>query len=211
LAIGLFPSNAAAISAGTLTCPQGGLNNTYTVTPAIDCVYHDGDTGGAQNLGDGQDGFLTNHGLTQNNAPFDGPTTDGPQFSRTWSIVCDSGNPGSCPGLNITNLTGNTANFQVTNSAFGLYALGVKDGSTPFWAVFLLDPNQLSGTVSMTGGSFSHFVLYGHGTPGCGDCSPGTQGFNPVPEPASLVLLSSGLAFAARKLRKRRADAAATV
>jgi len=206
LAIGLFPSSAAAITSGSVTCPAtlvAGQTNQYTVNPAIDCVFDNGTKSDNIGQGGGNDGFL-NGGGTNIATPYDSVLTAGSTFGRTWDVV--SG------GLLLTNVTNTFANFQVTDTTYGLYALGVKDGSAPFWAVFLLDPNKLSGTVSMTGGSFSHFVLYGFGTPtNCPDCGITPVDVNAVPEPASLVLLSSGLAFAARKLRKRRSNAAATV
>jgi hypothetical protein len=109
-------------------------------------------------------------------------------------------------GLNLTNIdntsTTRTTGYSVTNVAYANYAIGIKDGSEPFWAVFLLDSTK-SGVLSMTGGGFSHFVLYAAGF------NSTNQNLDPVPEPASLLLLGSGLAFAGKRLRNRRASQAA--
>jgi hypothetical protein len=80
-------------------------------------------------------------------------------------------------------------------------ALKVGTNLTPDWAVFTLPPSLFTGdsltgsfgVTPTTGGGFSHAVLYGKGQ--------NTE----VPEPASMLLLGTGLlgvGFLARKRRK---------
>jgi hypothetical protein len=60
------------------------------------------------------------------------------------------------------------------------------------------DLNRLSGS----GGGLSNFNLWGSGTP---DRTTTTTDLAAVPEPASLLLLGTGLVFGATRLRKARA------
>jgi len=190
-AVALFASamfSASAALALPVTCPNpltGTQDNTYTVDPATDCVWGDG------NIGTGNpanDDFLTGGGT--NDAAY-GNT--GPLFGMTWELVGANSNPGDpITGITFSSLTGTSAGWTITDSQYGFYALGVKDGSEPQWAVFLLDGS--AGGVEMSGGSFSHFVLYGSGT-------------GRVPEPASIMLLALGLIIGRFAVMRRKAIA----
>lgn len=167
---------STSASATAITCPDPmGPDDTrsYTVDPALSCVYGDGNINGNTN-----DEFLD---LTQ-------------PFGLDWTLVGTNSTPGGAiSGVTITlDLInpGQSATWTITDTSYSNYALGVKDGGTPKWAVFLLDGS--SGTVSMTGGSFSHFGLYGSGTPN-----------NRVPEPNVLGLLGLGL-LATGFVRRRK-------
>lgn len=186
--------SVSTVSAAPVTCPNpltGTQDNTYTVDPAIDCVW------GTGNIGQGNpanDAFLTGTGT--NDAAYG---NSGPTFGKTWTLVGANSTPtGSITGITFSNVTGTTADWTITDSAYGFYALGVKDGEEPPWAVFLIDGSTgTSGTVSMIGGSFSHFALYGSGTP------DGNGGGSLLPEPATLGLLGVGM-LALGALRRRK-------
>lgn len=195
--------SASAASAAAITCPNPQLqypqnngkvklSNTYTVTPAIDCVW------GPDNLGNGHDEFIA--GVGTNDAAY-GNT--GATFGLSWTLIGSTGGVSSSDltkisGLTFSGVTSKFGNWSIdptvaSLSNYNTFALGVKDGSDPKWAVFLLDSSQLSGTVSMWGGSFSHFTLYGANVPS----------LTTVPEPGSLLLLGSGLVVLARRARRK--------
>jgi hypothetical protein len=177
--------SAGAVSAAPVTCPNpltGTQNNTYTVDPATDCVWGDGVIGTGNPL---NDDFLQGEGT--NDAAYG---DSGPTFGLSWTLVGANSNPGDpITGITFTNLTGTSADWAITDSQYANYALGVKDGAEPQWSVFLVD--GLSGIISMTGGSFSHFVLYGSGT-------------RQVPEPATIMLLGFGLLVGFAVMRRRK-------
>lgn len=206
------------VDAASLTCPetlQAGQNNTYTISNAgatrpVDCVWGSATSGPNANIGQGSgDGFLAGTGVNDiGNTLF--PATEAPtneeRFNLAWTEIGDTsgwsnGPTSSVTGLSFSNSTNTSTNFAINGAllpGYTAFALGIKDGSNPFWAVFLLRNLQggLSGVASMTGGGFSHFVLYGT----TGDFPEPRD--VPVPEPASMVLL--GLGFLGAGLARRR-------
>ena len=102
--------------------------------------------------------------------------------------------------LVVTSGTGTSGSYSFAGVAGVDYALGIKDGSDPKWAVFDLPLNDFAGLWTIVGGSLSHMVLYER--PGTGSST--SNGQTIVPEPASLLLLGGGLGVAALRARKRK-------
>ena len=197
-----FPDSAVAV-----TCPVASdVGNVYTVTgtattTATQCVYEsgNGNLNGAQN-----DDFL--------NGPNDNGTA--PYFGGGWTSFCstnskDPNDPdNTCTPDYAFTWDDTTWSFQGVVGTE--YALGLKAGGDPMWSVFLLantdltNPVSYSGTWSVfkngqpNGDALSHWVIYDR-------LGGGDDGQTPVPEPASLVMLGSGLLVAARQLRRRSA------
>jgi hypothetical protein len=123
-------------------------------------------------------------------------------------VFLDKENEGGNPEegwLDITGINSTSGTFTISGDAWDAYSsliIAFKSGAgqlDPDWAAFLLTPEVLSGTWSITGSqSLSHANLYG--------ANPNSPPPPPpvVPEPASMLLLGTGLLAMARSRRLRR-------
>lgn len=194
---------------------EGKLTNDsqdrqYQTTSAIDCVWGGGNIG----QGGGNDDFLLGNGT--NDVLWGTVATAGPKFGLSWTLIDSKDASGSGIPVSLTGLTigsgadNNTFSWTLTDIAYGKYALGLKDGGDPKWAVFLLSDriylsDILTGIADITtSGSWSHIALYGTGTPPppCvgDDCGGGQQ---EIPEPGTLALVGLALLGGAA-LRRRK-------
>ena len=80
------------------------------------------------------------------------------------------------------------------------FALAVKDGAKPKFAIFMLPVGLPTGNWHFLTpqGDLSHFALYGR------NILEIDEHISAVPEPATLLLLGTGLTFAARSRRTKR-------
>lgn len=185
---------AGRAEASTITCPTvGTFDRQATVSNALACVAI-----GPVN-GTPQDTDLT--------AAFGGTWFNAGSFAGTegtdnWlTLDLTGGSWGSLPVSGTWSV--NPILWQTNPRAALSFHLGNGNGD-PDWFLFELEPNATSGTfdiikLSGKGGGFSNIVLWAD-PPGA--CTEG-QDCAPVPEPASLLLLGTGLAGLAMQLRKR--------
>ena len=177
-------AEAAPIS---VNCPDSAATDdrefTLTTDPAAAACYDYGDDANELNAN-----------------PFD------VMFLSGWTIIDkdDAPTSDSDNGFFVDGLGAISGSFLLDASLwtqFDQIAIGFVVGGgqiDPKWAVFLLPDGETSGLWSndpRQGGSLSHGNLYGFG-----DATTITE----VPEPATLLLLGSGLTFAVRRRRAKR-------
>ena len=199
-----LPNSAAAVE---VQCPNPstGFSTVYFAegtgnTTVLECTFGDGNLNGA-----GNDAFLA--------------LDDEDSFGGGWTSFCST-DGGGCQEVYDFEFTDGTWSF--TGVAGEQYVLGIKDGTDPAWAAFLLDidpDGNYAGTWEITKngktdfGALSHFVLYDREvettttptTPSETVTTPTSSTPGPVvPEPTLLTLLGGGLVVAARRMRRKK-------
>ena len=198
-------SQAAPIYVAGNECPSDAqmpsYDRQYYVTQALRCVFETETSGPAANI----DGSDAEADLYLNSALGTGAGWGTAATEDDWVGL------GKTPtGFSFTADAGNDdGTFTFSAALLGLYdqfALGIKDGSNPKFAIFMLPVGLTTGDwgFGTEGGDLSHFTLYGRQSLDINEQCPDCPEITEVPEPATLLLIGSGLTFAARRRRAKR-------
>ena len=140
---------------------------SISITQATACVYDS--TSNIQ----GDNGEATTY-LTGGPQPLWGTGWVGLGQNPTgYSFTADAGNDDGTFTINPAQL-GN----------YNQYAVGIKDGADPKWAIFLLPVGTFAGDWHFltNGGELSHFAVYGHNSTGGGGVAAAAPA-RPFPSP----------------------------
>jgi hypothetical protein len=174
-------ASAASAAPITVTCPGGAYTRQFSLTtdPSGATCYQFGTGNGVST---GPDDVLVGLG---------------------WTVIDKDQNPDSVwpndAWFSIDPIGAGSGTFTISPAvwaAYGQVAIGLKSGNNldVDWASFILPYGETSGSWEIqpsTGGGLSHATLYGQGAP-------------VVPEPASMVLLGSGLLGLAARARRKK-------
>jgi hypothetical protein len=149
-------------------------------------------------------GYLT---ILGDMAPSTGPTQipagTGETYTRSSNSLCYNPTPAlGCPDATTTGIVGGNTTSVNLGTGF-LYLLAKYDG--PNWGTEVWYVGGLTGSghtipqfpPGQTRNELSHWSLFNPGGGGGGN-------EDPIPEPGSLILLGTGLAVAARRMRRAR-------
>lgn len=187
--VGARPAVAAPMYLTGNECPtdasMAGFDRQYSIPQAVACIYDDS----SSNI----TGTASEADMYLNSA------TAQPTWGTGWTGL------GVDPvGFSFTADVGaDDGTFAIATSmlAYDQFAVAVKDGGSPKWALFLLPVYIATGDwhFMSPGGELGHFALFGHNVADAQNAS-----VPDVPEPASILLLGSGIACMAAKARNRR-------
>jgi hypothetical protein len=195
------------------TCPTNDdmtndddLTVQYKVDAAIECMYITNVSNGAGNTDNPV-------GTTEEADAFLNSIAAGLAGWGPVDFVGLNSTDGGIPGFSFESLNGGTnGSFEIglpLTNLYNQFAVAVKDGGDPKFAIFLLPISVFLSDWSFEApnGSISHFALFGRMNDLCPDGSipnPGCQfSTSEAPEPASMLMLGTGLMWGAAKVRKR--------